>query len=121
MIPLRRAGRGRGGMVLLEVIVSIALLGGIGIASVAALSQAVTSVRQAQANERAFMEAVALLDAATLWSREDLDRRLGYRRQGIWMLHIARTDVRFYRLTVFDSTAGRRIVETVVLRAEGDR
>jgi type II secretory pathway pseudopilin PulG len=106
----------RTGFALMEVLVSVALLGFIGLASATAISQAITSVRQVQRHEREFLEAVALVDAATLWSQADLDRRLGYRRQGRWLLQIVRADDRLYRIVVLDSTASLPIVQTVVLR-----
>lgn len=111
----------RTGLALMEVLVSVVLLGFVGIASVTALSQAITSVRQVQRHERAFLEAVALVDAATLWSQADLDRRLGYRRQGRWFLQIVRVDDRLYRIVVLDSTATLPILETVVLRSDHRR
>jgi hypothetical protein len=55
------------------------------------------------------------MDAVTLWSRVELDQRLGERRQGSWWLRIDRATETLYVVTLADSLH-RPILRTSVFR-----
>lgn len=107
---------GRAGLVLLEVIAALAILAIAGVSALALASQSFRVVGHAFETERELREASAFFDAATLWPREDLDRRLGDRPQGPWRLRIARPHPTLYTLVLADSATGAEILRTSVHR-----
>ena len=72
----------------------------------------------AAATERDIRAASAFLDAVVLWPRDDLDRHMGTRREGPWLLTVDRRDSTLYHVTVFDSLGRRQLVETIVYRTD---
>ncbi len=115
----RRSHRRRDGMILLEILVSLSVISVFGLVTLSSLMQSHRSVQMARASDREFIRAVALLDAAMLWSRRDLNQRLGDRRQGDWMMRIDRRWPDVYEITVLDSSATRALLSTTVGRDEG--
>jgi hypothetical protein len=57
-----------------------------------------------------------LLGVVSLWPREDLDRRLGVRRQGMWLLEIKRESSSLYAVTVRDTATRVSVVGTALYR-----
>jgi type II secretory pathway pseudopilin PulG len=104
------------GAALLEVMVALVVLGVSGAAAAAMTSQASDAIRQAQAHEAALREASAFLDAVALWSREDLDRRLGDRAQGPWRLRIDRPAETLYVVSLHDGASGQELLRTSLFR-----
>jgi prepilin-type N-terminal cleavage/methylation domain-containing protein len=84
---------GRRGVTLIEVLVALAILGGVGIAIVGLASQAGHAVRAAAEADRSLREAGAFLDVVALWPREDLDQRLGERMQHPWRMRVLRVGI----------------------------
>lgn len=109
--------RGDAGAVLLEVIVAISILAVSGTAALLAVSESSRAVERAREHDRMLARASALVDAASLWTRDDLDRRLGEREQGPWRMRIDRPDRRLYVLVLRDS-AGAEIIRTALFRAD---
>jgi len=108
--------RGESGAALLEAIVAVSILGASGVALAAQMQQTYEAVRRAGAAERGFLDASAFLDAVALWPREDLDRRLGDRRNGPWRLEITRSE-QTYGVTIRDSTGRQTLATTVFYRS----
>lgn len=114
MTHVRR--RGARGMILLEVMVALAILG-FGIASTAAVAVAsLDSVRRAQREERAVQRAAALLNAVALWPRADLDLHLGTRVEGEMLLRIDRPNDALYEVSIDDSAGRATLLQTALYR-----
>lgn len=101
--------RARPGMMLIEVMVALAILASVGGACLLLTATAIQSVDAARRAERRAADANSLLSAVSLWTAEDLDRRLGMRRQGVWLLEVQRETRELYSVTIRDS------VKSVVL------
>lgn len=114
---MQRADR-RAGVVLLEVLVALVLLGA------AAASLTALALESGRATERAWRAdretraASAFMDVVALWPREDLERRLGSRHQGAWMLEVSRTTTALYHVSMRDSTGNRELLRTVLYRPD---
>ena len=109
--------RGRCGMMLIEVMAAVAILGTVGGAYLVLTSTTLRRVEQAGARERDFAAADEFMGATTLWTRDDLDRRLGERKQGPWLLEVQRESPRLYSLRLRDSATRAVVLETAVYRA----
>lgn len=120
---LRRGGRvrSRRGAVLLEAIIALAVLSVAGTAAVTLVSQSADAVRRAREADVEAREASAFLHAVSLWTREDLDRRLGDRPQGDWRLHVQRPTPTLYEVVLVDSARTRVILRTALFRPEPPR
>src|SRR4051812_36636034 len=101
----------RAGMTLLEVTIALAILGSAGVALVALLGQARQTMHDVRATERRVVTAAEESDRLVLLDRADLVSRLGWTRDGEWVLHVVRV-----RGTVFDVDIGRREGAPPVLR-----
>lgn len=106
----------RRGMTLVEVTVAIAILGIGGVAYLAVVSTSLRRVEAARQQEQSFAAAAALLAAASLWPREDLDRRLGDRPQGPWRLVIERESPKLYSVAIRDTATGSTLLSTSLYR-----
>jgi type II secretory pathway pseudopilin PulG len=119
---MRRAERAtRPGAALLEVIVALAIFAVSGAALVAMSAEslrAVTRARDAGAEIRA---ADAFFNAVALWPREDLDRHLGDRHQGRWIMRVDRPGADVYEVSLRDSTTGGVLLRTSLYRPEAPR
>lgn len=113
--------RHRSGAVLLEVVVALTVLTIAGVSALTMSAASARAVRQAQARDREVRAASAFLDAVVLWTREDLDRRLGERRQGPWRLRIDRPAPALYTIVLTDSLSGVELLRTAVFRPESGR
>jgi hypothetical protein len=74
----------------------------------------------ARAAEQETREADAFLNVVTLWTRPQLDARLGNRRQGQWWLRIDRLAPGLYEVTLTDSLARAPILRTTMHRPLDD-
>jgi type II secretory pathway pseudopilin PulG len=106
----------RSGMVMLEAILGVAILGMAGVGLVTLLTQTVHTVRQGRTTERRTVSAMQLLDRATLWSDGELASRLGRSRIGDWNLDVATPKSRLYSLVVLDTLTGATVLRTTVYR-----
>ena len=117
---MRRRGsrrRVRRGAVLLEVLIAIAILSTSAVALIILLGESTQAVHRARQREAEMRAANAFLHAVALWPREDLDRRLGARRQGSWLLHIHRQTPALYELSLTDSLSRDTLLKTTLYRA----
>ncbi|HEX6041739.1 hypothetical protein [Longimicrobium sp.] len=89
-----------------------------GIAAVTLVSQSADAVRRARVADAEARDAGAFLHAVSLWTREDLDRRLGDRPQGEWRLIIQRPSPTLYEVVLTDSAATYEILRTSLFRPE---
>lgn len=94
---MRRAERG---VALLEVIVAVTIFATAAITAVSLLAQAADHERRAEETERRVGDEERLLTAMTLLTREDLDRRLGRRTAGPYLVEVQRPTRALYRVTV---------------------
>lgn len=106
----------RRGMMLVEVMAAMAILAVVGGSYLVLTSATLRSVALAAAREREYAAADAFLSAASLWTREDLDRRLGEREQGPWRLEIRRESSSVYALALRDTATNAIVLETAVYR-----
>ncbi|WP_420127341.1 type II secretion system protein [Longimicrobium sp.] len=117
-VPSYSRSRCRAGAVLLEAIVALVILAVAGTSAVTLVSQSADAVRRARVAEAEMREAGAFFHAVALWTRDDLDRRLGERRQGEWMLIIQRPAPTLYEVVLADSALAREILRTTLYRPE---
>ncbi|HEU0012458.1 MAG TPA: hypothetical protein VFQ45_02180 [Longimicrobium sp.] len=106
---------------LLEAMVAIAILATAGTAAVTLASEGAESVRRAREADREMREANAFLHAVSLWTRDDLDRRLGSRAQGPWRLEVQRPARTLYEVTLTDSAGRRTLLRTALFRPDSAR
>lgn len=114
-------GLGERGSALLEVMVALLILGVAGSAAVVMASQASRAVASAEEHEAALREASAFLDAVALWTRADLDRRLGERSQGPWRLRIDRPEPTLYLVSLRDTLTDAELLRTALFRQDSTR
>jgi type II secretory pathway pseudopilin PulG len=107
--------------VLLETIVALVILSVAGTAAVTMVSQSTDAVRRARLAEAEAREANAFFYAVSLWTREDLDRRLGNRPQGAWRLVIQRPSPTLYEVVLTDSARTHEVLRTSLFRPEPPR
>ena len=92
------------GAVLLEVVAALTIFAFAAAAAIALLSQLSDGERRAHANERTVADQERLMAAYALLAREDLDRRLGRREVGPYVVEVQRPEQALYRVTIGDST-----------------
>lgn len=114
----RLVSRAKPGAVLLEAIVALTILMIAGVTAVIMATESAHSVALIRESEAELRSASAFLEAAALWTREDLDRRLGEREQGRWRLRIDRPAPTLYTLTLTDSLGRAELLRTTVFRPE---
>ncbi len=107
--------RARRGAALLEVLVAITLVTLIGVSSVRLVRDVGETVRLVSDDESSVRAASDFLNAVSLWTREQLDQRLGPREQGPWVLDIRRVTPDLYRAILLDDT-GAIVLETALFR-----
>lgn len=104
----------RKGVTLLEVLVAMTLLALIGLSTLELVQTAARLSRVAATAETELSEASRLLHAVSLWSRSELEQRLGAREQGEWLLEITRETPDFYLVVVRDRAQGAKWLQTGV-------
>jgi type II secretory pathway pseudopilin PulG len=107
----------RAGVVLLEVLVALAILGASGAALAALAVGTNDAVLHARTRDDDVRRASALLEAVALWPREDLDRHLGRRPQGEWALEVRHPTANLYLVALSDSGSSRPLLATSLFRA----
>lgn len=112
-----RTIRRRAGAALLEAIVALAVFGTAGSAALLLMRDGVRAAERARAAEREMRHADAFLATVSLWTREDLDRRLGERPQGPWRLVILRRTPMLYDVALRDSLTDVLVLRTALHRA----
>lgn len=106
----------RPGAVLLEAIIALAILAISGIAVLQLTSESYLAVSVAAAEEFRMRNATRLLAAASLWSRTELDQRLGVRVQGGMLMSIERLSATLYHVRLSDRTGEALLLSTTLYR-----
>jgi Cys-tRNA synthase (O-phospho-L-seryl-tRNA:Cys-tRNA synthase) len=114
----RDRGGAREGVVLLEAIVALVILATAGATIVTMTAEAAHAVHQVRGAEEEVRAANAFFSAVSLWSREDLDRHLGDRVQGSWMMRVDRPAPTLYVATLSDTATHRALLRTSLYRPE---
>lgn len=110
--------RAERGVALLEVLAAVVLLGVAGLALVELVAGGARAVAVARERERELADQERLLTAWSLLKREELDRRIGDRVVGPYVMRVQRPERGLYRLAVGRSAAlGVEELVTVVYRA----
>jgi type II secretory pathway component PulJ len=110
---------GKRGVALLEALVAMTILcvGGLGV--VGALNQALRSESDAGKREVVMAAADRVLSAIVLLSRTDLERRLGQRPVGEFLVDVERPERGLFRIAIAESRAPElETLVTVVFRPE---
>ena len=105
----------RTGTVLLEVMLALGILAIAGGALLALTSENSRALAGAGASDERIQRADDFMAVVSLWNAEDLDRRLGVRRQGPWLLTIQRSRPALYDVVLMDS-ASRPVLATALFR-----
>jgi|SRR5664279_258110 len=113
---MRRAERR--GAVLLEAMVALAILASAGVTVVSLAAESARAVERARVAERELRAANAFMSAVSLWTREDLDRHLGDRRQGRWIMRVDRPRPNLYTAALADSATRAPLLRTSLFRPE---
>jgi type II secretory pathway pseudopilin PulG len=90
----------RAGAALLEALVALVILATAAVSAARLVTEAGQTVSRAREAEGDVRRASAFMHAVALWSREDLDRHLGERDEGPWVLHVERMTPRVYDVTI---------------------
>ncbi len=104
----------RRGTALLESLIALLVVGLAGTSLLALASACLDRTRRADDADRVSAAASALLDAASLWSRDELEQRLGQRRQGPFMLDVQERTPRLFEV-VISYSAGAHVLLTTRL------
>jgi type II secretory pathway pseudopilin PulG len=113
-----RAPGGERGAVLLETLVALAVLAAAAGGAVWMCAEWIRAVERAHRREADVRAADRLLTAVSLWPRADLDRHLGERRQGSWIMRVDRPSPSIYMATLRDTASGAVLLHTALLRPE---
>jgi type II secretory pathway pseudopilin PulG len=105
-------------MALLEVIVALTILAVATSSSIAWVNQVADAYARTSAAAAETEAASDYLDRIALWAREDLDRHLGTRRQGIWSVTVERPTPALYLVTIGNAANVRTILRTTLYRPE---
>ena len=119
---MRRARSGpRRGAVLLEAMVALTILSIAATTLVSLAAESARAVDRAHAGERELHDGNAFFAGVTLWSREDLDRHLGARHQGRWIMIVDRPRHDLYVISLSDSAKRAEFLRTSLYRPEPKR
>ncbi len=91
------------GALLLETLVALTVFAFAAAGTLSMLAQLSESERRAQAAERRLTDQDRLMSAYALLTRTDLDRRLGPRTVGPYLVEVQRPTTELYRVTIGDS------------------
>ena len=109
--------RDRDGVVLLEVMVALAILVSAGLSMVAVAAESLSAQQHGMAREREIHDASRVLTAGALLSRQDLDRRLGDRTIGEFVMRVQRPEPSLYRIAVAETAhPDADLLVTIVFR-----
>lgn len=109
------------GAVLLEAIVALTILAVAGTAAVAMVSESAGAVERAREADLRVRQAGSFMEAVALWTRDDLDRRLGDRAQGPFRLRIARPEPELYDVELVDTAGNHTLLRTSLFRPDTAR
>lgn len=112
-----RRTRERRGATLFEAVVAVTLLAVVGLSGLALARSAQDLIGEAERSESGMADASNFLNSVSLWSREELDQRLGEREQGNWRLEITRSTPELYVVTLRDSLGASTVIRTALFRA----
>ena len=104
-------------MALLEVIVALTIFVIAGLSVAVWVRQTLLSVDHARDAVIAVSTASRYLDRMALWPREDLDRHLGARREGPWIVTVDRVTPTIYSVAIHDNGATKALLQTWLYRA----
>lgn len=116
-MPRGRRGQ-RQGVALLEALVALVILTTAGATAVTMAAEAAHDVQRARRAESEMRAANAFFDAVSLWSRDDLDRHLGNRPQGAWLMRVDRPAPTLYVATLTDTASHIELLRTSLFRPE---
>jgi len=108
----------RKGVALLEALVALVILTTAGATAVTMAAEAARDIQRARRAEVAMRAANAFFDAVSLWSRDDLDRHLGNRPQGAWLMRVDRPAPTLYVATLTDTATHVELLRTSLFRPE---
>jgi type II secretory pathway pseudopilin PulG len=111
----------RGGVVLLEALVALVILATAGAAAVTMAAECARDIQRIAEAERNLRAASAFLDVVSLWSRDDLNRHLGSRMQGVWMMRVDRPAPTLYVTSLTDTATKVELLRTSLYRPEPPR
>jgi hypothetical protein len=97
----------------LACMVALLVLGG--------LRDRTLALQRAVARQRELAQADALLTAMSLWPSEELERRLGSRRQGPFVVTIATRARGQFEIAIVDASSGSSLLHTRLLRSGAGR
>jgi type II secretory pathway pseudopilin PulG len=107
------------GIALLEVLVAVMILGITGVSFLELVTAGTRAVGVARERERVMADEERLMAAYTLLSHSDLDRRLGQRQVGPYLVRVQRPERSLYRIALgIKGTATQEDLVTVVFRPE---
>lgn len=109
--------RARAGIALLEVLIATVVLAVAGVWAVGATVESQNAVIRLRAEDRELQRANAFFNAVALWPRADLDRHLGARDEGAWVLRVDRPLSTLYVITL-TTKEGRLLLRTALYRRE---
>jgi len=92
------------GAVLLEVLAALTIFSLSAAGTLSLLTQVSETERRLQFQERRLADQERLMAAYSLLSRIDLDRRLGSRAVGNYLVEVQRPEQTLYRVTIGDSS-----------------
>jgi len=110
---------GNRGIILLEALVALAILGSAAVALVTLSAAAVRLEARDRGDEREMVEADRVLAASTLLTRAELDQRIGRHTIGEFAVNVQRPEHGLYRVSVgpADTPVAEYLV-TVVYRPD---
>jgi len=111
--------RSERGVVLLEVLVAVVILATGGIGLLELVGSGLRAERDARLRETTLGTEERLLSALTLLNRKELDRRIGRRQIGEFIVDVQRPETTLYRIALLQEQSPRvEDLVTVVYRAE---
>ncbi len=106
------------GFALIEAIVAIAIVGTAIVATIAMVSQSLHAIETARAADKRTAAASRALERAAVFSRAELEARLGTTEHAGWTLSIDRPASTLFVLAVADTSRGTVLLRTAVYRPE---
>lgn len=107
------------GVILLEMLIALAILGSSAVALVSLAAASVRAQISDEAEERMLVQADRVLTASTLLTREELGQRIGRHVVGEFLVGISRPEPGLYRIAIeLGESPGVEQLVTVVYRAD---
>ena len=108
----------RHGVALLESLIAMSIVAIAGLALLSLATEAMKRTSDAQAADNESREASAFLDAVSLWTRTELEQRVGTRPQGRFALTVQRPGPSRFHLSLADSARSRELLTTMLYRPD---